>query len=151
MLLTKMLVITTKNLRLITSHSCHQISILFNRAYEGCSSLYWIPKLHKNLWSTKEWIINMANILSAVKGRLQSYCDTVYSFSNFNQVWILKYREDLLDCFNPRFYSRKFHLSKNLLLQFSNHFSWKSINAFKEIIYNTINWKATLEIYNFRS
>ena len=54
----------------------------------------------------------MANILSAVTGGLQSYCDKVYSCSNFNQVWILKYREDLLNSFNSRFYSRKFHLSK---------------------------------------
>jgi len=39
---------------------------------------------------TKELFINMANILSAVKEGLQSYCNKVYSHRSFNQMWTLK-------------------------------------------------------------
>ena len=35
-------------------------------------------------------------ILSAVKGRLQIYCDTSYSRGGVNQMWILKNSKDLL-------------------------------------------------------
>ena len=33
----------------------------------------------------------MANILTAVKERIHSYWDKVYSRSSFNQMWIQKY------------------------------------------------------------
>ena len=49
------------------------MNILFNEEYGDFSSLYWIPKLHKNphreryiagasTSSTKKWFIDMANI-----------------------------------------------------------------------------------------
>ena len=56
----------------------------------------------------------MKNTFSAVKGRLQSYCNKVYSNISFNQMWILKYYKDHLGSFISRFYSRKSHLSKQL-------------------------------------
>ena len=121
------------------------INTLLNEEYDGLLTLYWIPKLHikqyrkrhnagASICSTKELFINLANILSAVKGGLQSYCNKVYSYKTFHKMWKLKYCKDLLSSF----YSRKFHLCKNWLEQFTNHCSWKCINRFKEIIYNAI-------------
>ena len=97
------------------------INTLLNEEYDGLFTLYWIPKLHikqyrkrhnagASISSTKELFINLANILSAVKGGLQSYCNKVYSYKTFHKMWILKYCKDLLSSF----YSRKFHLSKKL-------------------------------------
>jgi hypothetical protein len=40
--------------------------------------------------------ITMTKRLSSVKEGLQSYCNTVYSRSSFNTMWILKYSYDLL-------------------------------------------------------
>ena len=106
------------------------INTLLNEEYDGLFTLYWIPKLHikqyrkrhdagASICSTKELFINLANILSAVKGGLQSYCNKVYSRSNFNTMWILKYSYNLLDNFN----SREVHLSKKCPQQFTNHSS----------------------------
>ena len=61
-----------------------------------------MPKLHKNpyRWNNttgaysfwrKLLLINMTNILTAVKGGIHSYWDKVYSRCSFNQMWILKY------------------------------------------------------------
>ena len=47
----------------------------------------------------------MANILTDVNEGIQSYYDNVYSYSSFNQMWILKYCTDFLDNFNSRFFS----------------------------------------------
>jgi hypothetical protein len=63
--------------------------------------LYWIPKLHKTPYkqsyiagsstrSTKELSIHLTKILSAVKEGQQKYCETVYSRSGINHMWILK-------------------------------------------------------------
>jgi hypothetical protein len=46
-------------------------------------------------WTTRELSINIATILSAVTGGLQSSSDKVYLRSSFNQIWILTYCEDL--------------------------------------------------------
>ena len=70
-------------------------------------SLYWIPKLHKNPYkqrfiagsskcSTKPLSIHLTNILTAIKAQLQMYCETAYSRSGINQMWILKNSKDLL-------------------------------------------------------
>jgi hypothetical protein len=96
------------------------INTLLNEEYDGLFTLYWIPKLHikqyrkrhnagASISSTMELFINLANILSAVKGGLQSYCNKVYSYKTFHKMWKLKYCKDLLSSF----YSRKLHLSKN--------------------------------------
>ena len=64
-------------------------------------SLYYIPKLHKCPYkqryingsfkcSTKFLSKLLASILSAIKARLQSYCETTYSRCGMNQMWILK-------------------------------------------------------------
>jgi hypothetical protein len=40
--------------------------------------------------STKEMSIHLTKILSAVKEGQQKYCETVYSRSGINHMWILK-------------------------------------------------------------
>ena len=71
-------------------------------------SLYWISKWHKCPFkqryiagsakcSTKPLSKLLTWILSAVKTRLQSYCDTSYSRGGVNQMWILRDSKDLLE------------------------------------------------------
>ena len=61
----------------------------------------WLPKLHKTPYkeryiassykcSTKEFSILLTQILTVVKDGLQKYCNTVYSHSSVNQMWMLK-------------------------------------------------------------
>ena len=83
--------------------------------YESTVSINWIPNLNKTPYkeryiagsstcSTKELSIHLTKILSAVKEGQQKYCETVYSRSDINHMWILKNSKDLLD--NPK--SRSF-------------------------------------------
>ena len=75
--------------------------------------LYCIPKLHKCPFrkryiagsakcSTKSLSSLLTCILSAVKTRLQSYCDTSYSRAGVNQMWFLKNSKDLLEYIQSR-------------------------------------------------
>ena len=76
-------------------------------------SLYWIPKLHKCPYkqrfiagsakcSTKPLSQRLTSILTAVKTGLQNYCETSYSRSGINQMWILKNSKDLMDILRSR-------------------------------------------------
>ena len=71
-------------------------------------TLYWIPKLHKYPYkqrfiagsskcSTRELSKLLTIILSKVKEGLIKYCDTIYSRSGINQMWILKNSKELLE------------------------------------------------------
>ena len=84
------------------------LNILSGKESEDLPYLYWIPKLHKTPYkdryitgtstcSTKELSIHLTKILSAVKEGQQKYCETVYSRSGINHMWILKNSKDLLD------------------------------------------------------
>ena len=84
---------------------------------EDLPYLYWIPKLHKTPYkeryiagsstcSTKELSIQLTKILSAVKEGQQKYCETVYSRSGINHMWILKNSKDLLDNLKSRSFSQ---------------------------------------------
>ena len=116
-LLTKILIVTKRTFLIITSHSYHQWIFCLRKTmmtllvYIESQNITWIH-IEKGVSTcpTKELFINMANILSAVKEGLQSYCNKVYSHRSFNQMLILKYRKDILESLNSRFYSRKFHL-----------------------------------------
>ena len=70
-------------------------------------SLYWIPKLHKypnkkrfiagsSKCSTKKLSILLTAILTKIKDGLHKYCETIYSRSGVNQMWILKNSKVLL-------------------------------------------------------
>jgi hypothetical protein len=54
----------------------------------------------------KELSIHPTKILFAVKERQQKYCETVYSRSGINHMWILKNPKDLLDNLKLRSFSR---------------------------------------------
>ena len=77
---------------------------------EDCDlpSLYWIPKLHKDPYkqrfiagsakcSTKPLSVLLTSILTEVKDGLQKYCETSFSRSGVNDMWILKNSKELLE------------------------------------------------------
>jgi hypothetical protein len=95
---------------------------------EDLPYLYWIPKLHKTPYkesyisgsstcSTKELSIHLRKILSAVKEGQQKYCETVYSRSGINHMWILKNSKDLLDNLKSRSFSALEDISMEEILQ----------------------------------
>ena len=70
--------------------------------------IYWIPKMHKNSYkhrfiasssrcSTKLLSILLAKLLTHIKQGLQKYCESAYSRSGVNQMWILKNSKELLE------------------------------------------------------
>ena len=70
--------------------------------------MYWIPKMHKNPYkhlfiagslkcSTKPLSILLTKLLTHIKQGLQKYCETSYSKSWVNQMWILKNSKELLE------------------------------------------------------
>ena len=78
--------------------------------------LYWLPKMHKTPYkqryiagsyrcSTKPVSIKLTKILTGIKEGLQKYCETSYSRSGINQMWILKNSKSLLENLK----SRTFH------------------------------------------
>ena len=93
------------------------LNIPSDKESEDLLYLYWIPKLHKtpckeryiagsSTCSTKELSIHLTKILSAVKERQQKYCETVYSRSGINHMWIWKNSKDLLDNLKSRSFSQ---------------------------------------------
>ena len=70
--------------------------------------IYWISKMHKNPYkhrfisgsskcSTKPRSILLTKLLTHIKQGLQKYCETAYSRSGINQMWILKNSKELLE------------------------------------------------------
>ena len=70
--------------------------------------IYWIPKMQKNPYkhrfiagsskcSTKPLSILLTKLLTHIKQGLQKYCETAYSRSGVNPMWILKNSKELLD------------------------------------------------------
>ena len=70
--------------------------------------IYWIPKMHKDPYkhrfmagsskcSTKPLSILLTKLLTHIKQGLQKYCETDYSRSGVNQMWILKNSKELLE------------------------------------------------------
>jgi len=95
--LPKILVMTKKNMRPITCHSCHQwvfcltrnmINYLLYIGYQNFTRIHIEKKYTAgfSICSTKELSMSMTTtkMLSAVKGVLQSYHYKVYSCSSFN-------------------------------------------------------------------
>ena len=70
--------------------------------------IYWISKMHKNPYkhrfiagsskcSIKLLSIILTKLLTHIKLGLQKYCETAYSRSGINQMWILKNSKELLE------------------------------------------------------
>ena len=111
------------------------LNIPSGKKSEDLPYLYWIPTLHKTPYkerytagssacSTKELSIHLTKILSAVKEGQQQYCETVYSRSGINHMWILKNSKDLLDNLRSRSFSQV-----------------SSIKTFFNSIYHPTAWK----------
>ena len=71
------------------------LNIPSGKESEDLPYLYWIPKLHKTPYKERyiaessTLSIQLTKILSAVKEGQQKYCETVYSRSGINHMWIL--------------------------------------------------------------
>ena len=83
--------------------------------------IYWISKMQKNPYkhrfiagsskcSIKPLSILLTKLLTHIKQGLQKYCETAYSRSRVNQIWILKNSKELLD--HPK--SPNFNLFTNI-------------------------------------
>ena len=71
--------------------------------------IYWIPKMHKNPFNTDSLRVHQSVLLSKplsiiltksltrIKQGLQKYCETSFSRSGVNQMWILKNSKELLE------------------------------------------------------
>ena len=80
-----------------------------------CLTFIGIPKMHKNPYkhrfiagsskrSTKPLSILLTKLLTHINQGLQKYCETAYSRSGVNQMWILKNSKELLGHFkSPNF------------------------------------------------
>ena len=71
-------------------------------------NMIFIPKIHKHPYkhrfiagsskcSTKSLSILLTKLLTHIKQGLQKYCETAYSRSGINQMWILKNSKELLE------------------------------------------------------
>ena len=100
--------------------------------------MFWIPKMHKNPYkhrfiagsarcSTTILSIFLTKLLTHIKQCLQKYCETAFSRSGVNQMWIRKNSKELLA-----------HLKSP---NFNNITSIKSFQPFIQL-FLTINWKA---------
>jgi hypothetical protein len=75
-------------------------------------------------------------MLTAVKEGVQSYWNTDYVRSNFNQMWILKYWIYWIIVIIVLF--QKFRLS---FLHFTDHSPWECIKTFQNITKNALSSK----------
>ena len=100
--------------------------------------IYWIPKMHKSPYkhrfiagsskcSTKPLSILLTKLLTHLKKGLQKYCETAYSRSGVNQMWILKNSKELLDHLK----SPNFNLITNIIFfrPFTQQFRTRNLKA----------------------
>jgi hypothetical protein len=144
---TEILVMTKRNIWLITRHSSHHwiLCLSSNMLHDEFSRLYWIPKTY-SFWR-KLLFINMANILTAIKEAIQSYWNKVYSHSSCNQMWILKYWIFWIIVIIVPFH--KCSLSKHVsFLHFTDHSLWECIKTFQNITNNAVIFKMVRNVTN---
>ena len=124
------------------------LNIPSGKESEDLPYLYWIPKLHKTPYkeryiagsstcSTKELSIHLTKILSAVKEGQQKYCETVYSRSGINHMWILKNSKDLLDNLKSRSFSQVSSIKTTGQVTENKIHTWLFMKKFINIIYKT--------------
>ena len=86
----------------------HSFGIQSNSEELDLPYIYWIPKMHKNPYkhrfiagsskcSTKPLSILLTKLLTHIKQGLQKFCETAYSRSGINQIWILENSKELID------------------------------------------------------
>jgi hypothetical protein len=97
-------------------------------------------------------ILFQEHMLTAVKDRMQSYWEKVYSRSSFNQMWIMKYWIYWIILIIVLF--EEFSLSKRVtFLHFANHASWECITTFNISLITrlSLKWSENEQIYSNRS
>ena len=97
-------------------------------------------------------ILVQEHMLTAVKDRMQSYWEKIYSRSSFNQIWILNYWIFWIILIIVLF--EKSSLSKYVtFLHFTNHASWECIQTFKISLITrlSLKWQDTIQIYSNRT
>ena len=126
--------------------------------------IYWIPKMHKNpnkhrfiagssKCSTKPLSILLTKLLTHIKQGLQKYCETAYSRSGVNQMWILKNSKELLDHLK----SQNFNFITNIKsFDFSTLYTTIPHQKLKSrlatiILLPSQKWKLEIQIFSFRS
>ena len=125
--------------------------------------IYWIPKMHKNPYkynfiagsskcSTKPLSILLTKLLTHIKQGLQKYCETAYSRSGVNQMWILKNSKELLDHLK----SPNFNLITNIKSSDLSTLNTTIPHRKQASNYNTEllpsqKWKSEIQIFDFRS
>ena len=122
--------------------------------------IYWIPKMHKNPYkhrfiagsskcSTKPLSILLTKLLTNIEQGLQKYCETSYSRSGVNQMWILKNSKELLEHFTHITSIKSFDFS-TLYTTIAHH---KLKSRLATIIQNFYSqkWKSKIQISGFRS
>ena len=88
----------------------------------------------------------MANILTAVRKGIQSYWNKLYSRSNFNEMWILKYWIFWIIVIIVLF--QKCSLSKHMsFLHFTDHSPWECIKTVQNITNNAVIFKINSNTY----
>ena len=126
--------------------------------------IYWIPKMLKNPYkhrfiagsskcSTKPLSILLTKLLTHIKQGLQKYCDTSYSRSWVNQMWILKNSKEYLEHHqSPNFN----HITSIKSFDFSTLYTTIPHQKLKSrlatiILLFTKKWKSQIQISGFRS
>jgi hypothetical protein len=83
----------------------------------------------------------------ANKEGIHSYWDKVYSRSNFNQIWVLKYWIFWIIVIIVLF--QKFRLSKHVtFVHFNEHSAWECIKTFQKIFKNAVIFKMVRNVTN---
>ena len=127
--------------------------------------IYWIPKMQKNPYkhrfiagsskcSTKPLSILLTKLLTHIKQGLQKYCETSYSRSGVNQIWILKSSKELLEHLqSPNFN----HITNIKSFDFSTLYTTiphqklkQTRNHHPELFYSQ-KWKSQIQIFGSRS
>ena len=134
---------------ILANHRSLMTSLNFpsGKESEDLPYLYWIPELPKTTYkesyiagsstcSTKESSIHLTKTASAVKEGQQKYCETVYSSSGINHMWILKNSKDLLDILRSRSFS---HVSSFKTFDFSTLPHDKLKTRLKETIHKAFS------------
>ena len=148
---------------ILNNHKSFMSSLNINTKCEDLPYLYWIPKLHKNPYkeryiagssscSTKEMSIHLTKILSAVKDGQQACCDTIYSRSGINHMWILKNSKDLLENLKSRSFSE---ISSIKTFDFSTLYTTlphdKLKSRLKELIHKAFNNSRNFVVLGYNS
>jgi hypothetical protein len=149
-LLPEILAMTKRNNWLITSQlSRHSIFSLTSKIMTFLVYIEYqnFTRIHIEKIIIQVLIRFQENILTAVKGGIQSYWVKAYSRGGFNQMWILNYWIFCIMLIIVLF--KKCSMSKHVTFQhFTNHASWECIKTLKHVINNAVIFKMVRNVTN---